>query len=315
MRTRLPSGTHQAKTVNGGDIDVLRRGLREPLLHFLLIGAAIFGLYYLVGDRSGQEADPSDRIVVTPARIARLADAFTRTWRRPPKPSELRGMVEDHIQEEAFYREALKLGLDRDDTIVRRRMRQKMEFLSASDKPLAPADGDLQAFLDQNLEKFALAPELSFRQLYFSKERRGETARADASRVLEELTDGTLADGDAGARGDPSLWPEPILLATPNEIDGNFGDGFASRLWEIRDGRWAGPVESQFGFHLVRINERRAGRNPELAEIRADVEREWKFLRRKELRQNLYRELRDRYDVTIQWPEKGGEGSKMDTRK
>ncbi len=283
-------------------MDAIRRILREPLLHFLLIGAALFGVYRVAGDRAGSE-NSSDRIIVTSAGIERLATRFARTWQRPPTLRELEGLVDEHIREEVLYREAQKFGLDRDDTIVRRRMRQKMEFLlSDVSEPAAPTDEELQAFLDENEARFVSEPQLSFLHVCFSRERRGARASADAREVLDELADGSASLEEALSRGDMLWWPSELPLTTMSEVSRQFGAEFTSQLPGIEPGRWAGPIETEYGFHLVRIDERIDAEIPELSKVHREVEREWTFLRQKELQETFYRELRDRYNVTIEWP-------------
>ena len=180
----------------------MRAWLREPLLHFLAAGAAIFLLYRVV---AGGEEGPRE-IVVSEAQIEALADGFARTWMRPPTAAEIRGLVEDYVREEVYYREAMALGLDRDDTVIRRRLRQKMEFVSddvASGRE--PTDSELQAYLEKNSAAFVDPPTLSFEQRLFSSDRRGEAALEDARRALGQLNAG---DGVPAAKlGDPSLLP------------------------------------------------------------------------------------------------------------
>ena len=172
--------------------------LREPLLHFLLIGAALFGLYRLV---AGEQEGPR-QIVVSEAQVESLAENFARTWMRPPTAAEIHGLVDDYVREEVYYREAMAIGLDRDDTVIRRRLRQKMEFVS-DDIAAArePTHAELEAYLASNKTKFVDPPSLSFRQVFFSSDRRGEKAAADASRVLAALTAPSAAQV-AAPRGD-----------------------------------------------------------------------------------------------------------------
>ena len=121
--------------------------LREPLLHFLLLGAAIFGAYRLLSDA---RATQPGNIVVTQGRIEALVAAFTRTWQRPPTASEREGLIRDYIREEVYVREAIALGLDQDDMVIRRRLRQKLEFVSEDlTAPAEPTDGQLQRVPDR----------------------------------------------------------------------------------------------------------------------------------------------------------------------
>ena len=273
----------------------MRAWLREPLLHFLAAGAAIFLLYRLVG---GGEEGPRE-IVVSEAQIEALADGFARTWMRPPTATEIRGLVDDYVREEVYYREAMTLGLDRDDTVIRRRLRQKMEFVSDDVASMhEPTDAELQAYLDKNSAAFVDPPVLSFEQRLFSSDRRGEAALGDARRALGQLTAGKTAP--AATVGDPSLLPPGMTNATPRDIANTFGEAFAAEVEDAPLERWLGPVQSPFGVHVVRLSSRTAGRLPPLAEIRPVVLREWQASRQEEVNEAFYRGLLDKYDVRIE---------------
>ena len=160
--------------------------LREPLVHFLLLGAVLFGVFALLGDRGSERAG---HIVVTPGHLEHLLVSFTRTWQRPPTAQELAGLIDDYIREEVLYREAVAMGLDRDDTIVRRRLRQKLEFLTEETAAMAaPSDEELQTFLQQHLDAFRVEPRLAFRHVYLRRDRRGDAANAEARHLLTQLT-------------------------------------------------------------------------------------------------------------------------------
>ncbi len=274
--------------------------LREPLIHFLALGAALFLLYKIVAAPVG---DRSDRIVVTSGHIERLVEGWARTWQRPPTRKELEGLIEDHIREEILYREALAMGLDRDDTIIRRRLRQKMEFLIEDlDAQANPSDEELQAFLDKNPDAFRVAPRVTFSHIYLNRDRRGESATRDAKHLLARLE---AADGrlDAAALGDPLLLPHDYESLPEDEVAKLFGREFAARLTELPADRWTGPVESGYGLHLVLVRERTEGRVPKLTEVRDAVRREWLAVRRHEANEALHQRLRVRYTVIVERPE------------
>jgi hypothetical protein len=282
------------------------RLLREPLIHFLVLGAALFLVFNIVGD---SEDNSTESIVVSAGRIAQLTEAFTRTWQRPPTEQELEGLIEDHVREEVYYREALAMGLDRDDTIVRRRLRQKLEFFT--DDLMAnvdPTDEQLQAYLDEHPDDFRIPAQLSFRQIYFNRDRRGAQATQDAETLLARLN-GAGSEIDTAELGDPLMLPAEYELISEVEVARRLGAEFAAALPTLPLGRWSGPVESGFGLHLVLISERHSGSLPSLAEIRKGVEREWRNVRRKEASDAFYNGLRDRYEVSVEGPEAGdGEG-------
>ena len=270
---------------------------REPLIHFLVLGLGLFLLFGIVGD---SDDAPTDRIVVSTARVAQLTEIFTRTWQRPPTEQELDGLIEDHIREEVYYREALAMGLDRDDTIVRRRLRQKLEFFT-DDLVAAvdPTEEQLEAYLSEHADAFRIPLRLSFQQVYFNRDRRGEQALRDAEALLARLN-GAGSEVDTAALGDSLMLPGDYELISEIEIAHRLGREFAAAVADLPIGRWSGPVESGFGLHLVLIRERQSGSLPTLAEVREAVEREWRNVRREEASEGFYRGLRDRYEVSVE---------------
>ncbi len=278
--------------------------LREPLVHFLVLGAGLFLLFSMVGD---SDNPPAGRIVVSTGQVAQLTEAFTRTWQRPPTEAELDGLIEDHIREEVYYREALAMGLDRNDTIVRRRLRQKLEFFT-DDLVAAvdPTEEQLETYFSEHADAFRVPSRLSFHQIYFNRDRRGEQALRDAESLLARLN-GAGSSVDTSTFGDSLMLPRDYDLISEVEVARQLGTEFATALAELPVGRWSGPVESGFGLHLVLIRERQPGSLPELAEVRETVEREWRNARREETTEAFYRGLRDRYEVSVEHPE-GGDG-------
>jgi len=275
--------------------------LREPLLHFLVGGALLFLLYGRVaGDGAGER---SDRIVVSEARVASLAATFERTWMRPPSSDELQGLIDEFVTEEILYRQALALELDRDDLVVRRRLRQKMDFLNEGLTERAATEEELQAFLDANPERFREPALVSFRQAFVNPERAGLPAEERAEALLTRLrTDGITGAGDE-ALGDPTLLPESLQTATPRQVSGHFGEALSEALASAPEGVWTGPLASSFGLHLVYVSARDPARTPSLDESRRNVEREWAADRRREAKQKFYDGLRAGYEVEILMPD------------
>ena len=277
----------------------MKRLLREPLVQFLLLGGLLF-LYFEW--RGGSGGPGSTRIAITPGLIEHLASGFTRTWQRPPTDAELKGLIDDYVKEEIATREAVGMGLDRDDTIIRRRLRQKLEFLvedAASASP--PTDAELTAWLEMHPQSFQAEPQLSFRQVYVSPERRGASAGADAGKLLARLR-AKGPDVTTDGLGDASMLPAEQPLSPLREVERSFGNDFAQVLLTIPPGRWAGPIESPYGLHLVLVRERVAAVKPALAEIRPQVEREVLAERRKRDLDSLYERLLEKYTVTIEKP-------------
>lgn len=279
--------------------DLTKAWLREPLVHFLLIGAGLFVLYNVLN--RGESDAPRD-IVVSEARVEALAENFARTWMRPPTAQEIKGLVDDYVAEEVYYREAVAMGLDRDDLVIRRRLRQKMEFISADVAAATPAtDAQLQAYLGEHAEKFLMPPRLTFQQVYFSTDRRGEGAARDAEKLLAELAAGRGPANPLEA-GDATLLPPAMEAAAPQDIANAFGDEFAAAIEDAPVGQWSGPLPSGFGVHLVKVDGREAGTAPTLAEIRPLVQREWEAENRKSVEKALLDKLRARYDVRVEGP-------------
>ena len=277
---------------------LLKRLLREPLVHFLLLG----GLLFLYFEWRGSGGPTSSRIVITPGLVEHLASGFGRTWQRPPTDAELKGLIDDYVKEEIATREAVGMGLDRDDTIIRRRLRQKLEFLvedASSSSP--PTDAELEAWLQKHPQSFRAEPQLAFRQVYVSPERRGASAGKDAEKLLARLR-ARGKDAATDGLGDASMLPSEQPLVPLREVARSFGDDFAQELMKIEPGRWTGPVESPYGLHLVLVQERVAGAAPELAEVRPVVEREVLAERRKRDLDTLYERLLVKYTVTIEKP-------------
>ncbi len=272
---------------------------REPLLHFLLIGSGLFLLYNVLN--RGESDAPRD-VVVSEARVEALAENFAKTWMRPPTAPEIKGLIDDYVAEEVYYREGVAMGLDRDDLVIRRRLRQKMEFISADVAAATPpTDAQLQAYLERHAEKFLMPPRLTFQQVYFSTDKRGEAAARDAEKLLAALNAGRGPANPVEA-GDPTLLPSAMESASPQDIANAFGGEFAAAIEEAAVGQWAGPIPSGFGMHLVKVDQREAGTAPTLAEIRPLVEREWEAEQRKTVEKDLLDKLRAKYDIRIEGP-------------
>jgi PPIC-type PPIASE domain len=269
--------------------------LREPLLHFLLLGAVIFGAYRFL---SNERTTPPGNIVITQGRIEALVAAFTRTWQRSPTASEREGLIRDYIREEVYVREAIALGLDQDDMVIRRRLRQKVEFVSEGlTAQTEPTDGQLQAYLTAHPDAFRVEPRITFRQVFLSPHRRGDNLSRDAARLLARLQG---AGTDPDTLGDSSLLDHKFDAMPASLVAGQFGDQFAAVLGELPSGQWRGPVASTYGTHLVRVGDRTEGRVPTLDEVRDVVRRDWTNAQQAEADEKFYQELLQRYTVTVE---------------
>jgi hypothetical protein len=285
----------------------MRKLLREPLIHFLMLGAVLFAVFDLTGDtdQSGEQ-----RIVVTPGQVEQLAAQFSRTWLRPPTPGKLDGLVERHVRSEIYYREALAMGLGQDDPYVRNRLALKLEvLLDDLSAEAAPADEELERFLSQQPERFAEPARLSFRQVYLNPDR-----HLDAAAEVERLFDLLRGGADPAGLGDATMLPSGFDAATPDQIARQLGADFADAVAGLAPGTWSGPVRSPFGIHLVLVTEHEPGRRPALAEVRAAVLAEWRDQRRREAKEQAYRRLRERYEIFMEpgareQPTPGGESA------
>jgi hypothetical protein len=264
---------------------------REPLLHFLLIGMALF-VYYDVA-RDGTSAAPK-RIHVGSGEVQQLVANYQRTWSRPPTPAQLDAMIESHVREEVFYREALAMGLDQNDPLVRRRMRMKLEFILEDLSSQDPGDAQLQDFLQQNAADFRRDALVSFRQVYLNPDKRAQLPD-DAQQLLVQLNNGANAE----MLGDPTMAPRAYDRARQSEIARDFGVEFASEVARLPVGQWLGPIYSPFGAHLLRIDARVEARLPQLAEIRDEVLRDYVADQRQQQKNLAYARLREGYVITI----------------
>lgn len=278
----------------------IKRLWREPLAHFLLIGAALF-LFYDLTNEQGSEAP--NRIVVDSGQLEQLAANFERTWMRPPTEDELDALVENHVREEVFYREALAMGLDQNDPLVRRRMRMKLEFILEDLSAQDVTDEALTAFLQQHPDKFRTEAQISFKQVFLNPDKRKDLA-SDAKQLLASLNSGAAPE----SVGDPTLVPSDYSLATQSEIARSLGERFAEDAIKLKPGDWTGPVYSAYGAHLLKLSERVDEHLPALSDIRALVEREYLVQQRKEQKDLAYQQLREGYQVAIE-PVKSAQGS------
>jgi parvulin-like peptidyl-prolyl isomerase len=235
--------------------------------------------------------------VVSAGRIEQLASIFAKTWQRPPTPQELKGLIDDYVIEEVYYRKAVALGIDKNDTMIRRRMRQKMEFLSDDVAGLAePSDEELKAYLAANESKFRTEPVYTFRQIFFNPEKHPGDPQAYVQARAEILSAGGKIEGDQ------TLLPAYFAEVPGRAVDNTFGTGFANQLDALALGQWAGPLASGIGLHLIRLESRVPGRLPDLKAIRPLVQREWANQKRLDLRQKFNAGLLKDYKVVIDWP-------------
>jgi hypothetical protein len=270
--------------------------LKEPLLHFLLAGALLFGVYGWPAENPS--TDKARQIQVSAGDVEWLAENWTRQWRRPPTREELRGLAIDYLNEQLLAREARAMGLDQDDIIVRRRLAQKLTFLIDNTLRRAePSDIELQQFYESRDRQFQADARISFVHIYFSQERRAD-AQADAKAALRRLHDRGAALPPEEL-GDRSLIETEFRDETEQAVSAAFGPGFARTVFTLEPGNWTGPIESGYGLHLVRVFNRRQAEIRPLPDVRTRVTEEWRREQEKSAQERYLVELRKKYNVVV----------------
>ena len=268
---------------------MISRLLREPVLHFLLIGIALFVAHGLLAPTQ----ESGTRIVVSQAIVDNIAREHQARWFRPPGDEELAKLIEAHVRNEILYREGVALGLDRDDPVIKRRVRQKLEVIAEEELAGdAPTDAQLAVFLADNPERFSRSGTVSFEQVFFP-------ATATAAQ-LEAARTAAARGADPARLGQPSMLPPRTDAAPLDLVARDFGAGFATELAKLSPDVWTGPVRSGFGMHLVRVTARTPSAVPPLDQVRAAVAREWEHERRVASLAENYARLRGQYEVVIE---------------
>jgi hypothetical protein len=293
--------TNNAKSV-ARQSSPLKRWLCEPLLHFLFIGAALFAIYHWLNPAAADTVT-SRRIELTNDDIRQLEIGWLSQWHRPPTQDELRKLVEEKVREEILYREGLALGLDRDDTIVKRRMAQKMEFLSDDVSDLQePSLEELKTWYAKNGSQFASPARITFRHVYFSPDKRGAQAQDAARLALEKI--GKKGDAtQAMTLGDRFMFQNFYAASTPDDVAKVFGVKFSEALANLKPGAWNGPIESGLGWHLVWVESITPKRVPEFEEVELkDIKSQWVSAQRTETKRQLFTAMRERYEIVLPKP-------------
>ena len=270
----------------------IRTLLSEPMLHFLLIGIALFGAYRWVSPGDSGER----RSVITQGVVDHLVTQHVAARGREPSTTELNHLIESYVRDEILYREGVKLGLDRDDIVVKRRVRQKIEVIAEEDASTqAPTDADLAAYLVANQARFVQPAILTFEQVFLGESTSGPEVEQAVAVTRAALRSGT----DAEELGQPTLLPLRMTEAPADLVARDFGASFAAALVKVPVGEWVGPIDSSFGAHYVRLSERIHAVAPQLAAVRDHVVREWENERRQRARNDAYARMRDGYEVSI----------------
>lgn len=265
---------------------------RSPLPVFLLLGIGLLaGERWLAGD------DERRVVTVTDEQVDALRARWDAQWGRAPAGRELRGLIDEAVREEILYREALRMSLDRDDPIVRRRLAQKMTFMLEDNAEVpTPTDREVEEYFSAHAERYREPLRTTFRHVFLSNDRRDDPRR-DAAAVLREVRDGE--DGSWRGAGDPFALLGEYTDRTDREIAELFGAGFATALGDSAVGGWHGPVGSAHGTHLVRVLGRSTPRTPALDDVRERVVQDLLEARRRERNRDALQALRERYDVRL----------------
>ncbi len=285
-------------------LPILRRATREPLVHFLALGAFAYGLHAVTAPPPSTEGTDRNRITVTAGEVEWLATSWEKRWNRRPTPAEQDGLLQGYIRETAMYREALAMGLDRDDTIVRRRLAQKLEFLVNDLLQVeAPNEEELHTYFEENLDRYAEPALVTFTHVFIDADKRGDRALAHAAEVLTELEAGAASGELAERVGDPFPLQPYYPERDETEISKLFGRAFASELVQLEPEQWHGPVRSGYGVHLVFVHDRLEAQHPEFAAVRERVEADWEEAERSRLNDQYSARLLERYEVVVGKPE------------
>jgi hypothetical protein len=274
-------------------VAALRKLFGEPLLHFLLVGIALFGVYRWVSPRDFG----GGRIVITQGIVDDLVTQHVAARGREPSTIELNHLLESYVRDEILYREGVRLGLERDDIVVKRRVRQKIEMIAEEDASTrAPTDADLSAYLAANQTRFAQPAILSFEQVFVGESRSGP----NVVQVVAVTRDALRKGADPEELGRPTLLPHRMTQTPADLVARDFGASFAAALEKVAVGEWVGPIDSSFGAHYVRVSDRTPAAAPQLAAVRDHVVREWENDRRQRARNDAYTKMRREYQVTIE---------------
>ncbi len=276
--------------------------IREPLLHFLLIGTLLFVVFDFLNDEPEQEQ--LKVINVTKADIENLANNFRNTWQRPPSEQEISQLIEEKIRDDITYQEALALGLQNEDTYIKRRLRMKLESLyidlSARNKP---TESELESYLKRHSDDFVIDSQLAFSQIYFSPKQSQPSLEEQIQAAKEQLAqNGTQVDIEQ--LGDTTLLASHYPMMSIKTVYNQFGKAFADSIDTLVQGKWVGPIRSHYGYHLVKVEQRIPSYVPELSEVKLTAERGVISERRQQLLDRHYRRLRQQYTVNIDSDEK-----------
>lgn len=288
--------------------------LSNPLFHFLLLALLIYVVYGFFGVK--QNTDSERTIVVTQSTINWLGESWEKLWNRPPTENEMDGLINQYIRETILYREALNMGLDKDDVIIRRRLAQKFEFLTQDlIQVYEPSKDELIIYFNENKDKYRNPDLITFHHIYFDPDKRGDSTLSDAEQSkiklnkFEQPTEGIDQFGDTFML--QSYYPE----RTEQEISKDFGPPFAESVFNLEQGEWIGPVLSGYGTHLVYVDTKNEAPDPEFDPLKEILAEDWKEMKRQEINDNFYKNLIGRYKIVIEEQDNTGSEVNKDNTK
>ena len=276
----------------------LTRLFKEPLIQFLIIGAAIYGAYALFGT---PEEDYRDNIILVDSnRINAMISEWESRWQRPPTRQEIDGLIQQYIKEDVLYRQAVSMGLNEDDPITRRRMAQKLEFLTSDLAQMqVPAEGELEAFFEENEENYRDPDRISFSQIFIDPDARGDATLDDADELLAQLkTEGEPTE-ETLQKGDRFMLQNYFAAASELDIRRQLGSGFAESVLALEPGQWHGPVLSGYGVHLVYVFAFQAAPAPQFEAVRERVLEDWHTVKREEFNEQFLESLKERFEIIV----------------
>ena len=267
----------------------MKQFLKQPVLYMFLLGILLFVVYRNISDFYEQR---NRQIIVSADQIELLKETFVRTWNRPPTDQELDGLINNQIKEEVYFRQAVAMGLDKSDPAVKRRLRQMMELMLDDNAQVYPSEDQLREYLNANPEKFRANASISFQHVYFKADEEQEARDA-----LQPLKEGSVATREVGR---PIMIPSEFTDESSNRIQNTFGADFAAAVFDLEAGDWQGPVESAYGWHLVKISSIKKAEIPDLNDVWDAVEREWSFEKKQQLLEEQYQEIKGQYVITVE---------------
>lgn len=271
-------------------MNTLKQFFKKPVVLFSIVGIVLFYIYSSIADFYDRR---NREIVISSNQIQLLVQTFAQTWNRAPTESELKSQIDDYIKGEVYYREAVKLGIDKTDPAIKTRLRQVMELMLDDNTSANPTRAQLEVYLSQNEDRFKVDPIISFQHLYFSLDEKTE-----AEQTLSGLKNGTVLVNNLNRS--MAMIPSTFEEEPARIIERTFGKDFTLEVFKFNPGEWHGPIQSAYGWHLVKISDKTEGIVPPLEDIWEQVVREWTFENQKKVKEELYEEMQKKYTIIVE---------------